>query len=394
MQRRPKFIISGGGTGGHVFPAIAIADELRRLRPEAEFLFVGAKGKMEMEKVPAAGYPIEGLWISGLQRRLTADNLSFPVKVLSSLWRSRKIVREFKPDAVVGTGGYAGAPVLYAAARAGIPTLIQEPNAFAGLANKWLGKYVDRICVAFPGMERFFPAQKLVVTGNPVREELLNNSLKLRDALPAGRPLTVLLMGGSGGAKSLNEAMAASTDVIGGAGAQVRWVWQCGKAYLAEYRKSATAQLPNVEITDFLDGMDKAYAEADLVVARAGSTTIAEVEYLGKPCILVPSPWVADDHQSKNARALVEHNAAVLVADGEARGKLISTALELVGNPTRLTELSRNARELTSAGAVTRIAEEVLKLIGDNVDPVGGRVRRSAPSRPTTLPIKTSPDAA
>ena len=366
MQRKPRFIISGGGTGGHVFPAIAIADELRRLRPEAEFLFVGAKGKMEMEKVPAAGYRIEGLWISGLQRRLTADNLSFPVKVLSSLWRSRKIVREFKPDAVVGTGGYAGAPVLYAAARAGVPTLIQEPNAFAGLANKWLGKYVDRVCVAFPEMERFFPAAKLVVTGNPVREELLNNALKLRDSLPAERPLRVLLMGGSGGARSLNEAMAAATDVIKGAGARVEWVWQCGRAYLDTYRDSATAQLPNVQITDFLDGMDRAYAEADLVVARAGSTTIAEVAYLGKPCILVPSPWVADDHQSENARALVEHNAAVLVADAEATERLVPAALDLIGNPMRLAELGQNARELTSAGAVTRIAEEVLQLTEGN----------------------------
>ena len=356
--KRPlKFVISGGGTGGHIFPAIAIADELRRLRPDAEFLFVGAEGRMEMEKVPAAGYRIEGLWISGLQRRLTLDNLSFPVKVLSSLFRSRTILNEFRPDAVVGTGGYAGAPVLYAAARMGIPTLIQEPNAFAGLANKWLGGRVDKVCVAFGGMSRFFPEHKLVITGNPVREQLLDRARELPgDGVP-----TVLLMGGSGGARSLNEAMAAATEQLA-ARPEVRWVWQCGKHYLDTYRDCATARLENVTITAFLDRMDQAYADADVVIGRAGSTTIAEVEYLGKPTILVPSPWVAEDHQTKNAEALTQSDAAVLVADDRVKEDLVPTALRLLDDAPRREQLGANARALAKPGAVHHIAQEVLKL--------------------------------
>ena len=267
LPSAPRFIISGGGTGGHVFPAIAIADELKRLCPDAEFLFVGARGRMEMDKVPAAGYRIEGLWISGLQRRLTLDNLSFPVKVLSSLFRCRRIIRSFRPDVVIGTGGYAGAPVLYAAARMGIPTLIQEPNAFAGLANKWLGKYVDKICVAFAGMGKFFPSDKLVVTGNPVREQLLERAANIAEKEAAQS--NVLLMGGSGGAKSLNAAMAASAELIG-ARPRVQWTWQCGKAYLAEYEGCATAALPNVHLSAFIDKMDEAYGTATLVIGRAG----------------------------------------------------------------------------------------------------------------------------
>lgn len=359
LNRPPRFVISGGGTGGHVFPAIAIADELRRLRPEAEFLFVGAKGRLEMEKVPAAGYRIEGLWISGLQRSFTLDNLSFPVKVLSSLFRSRTLLNEFRPDVVVGTGGYAGAPVLYAAARMGIPTLIQEPNAFAGLANKWLGRRVDKVCVAFGGMAKFFPAGKLVITGNPVREQLLDRAREL--SVPGGAP-TVLLMGGSGGARSLNEAMAASTEAIG-ARPQVQWIWQCGKHYLGEYADCATARLPNVTVTAFLDKMDEAYGQADIVIGRAGSTTIAEVEYLGKPAILVPSPWVAEDHQTKNAEALTRADAAVLVPDHRAKDDLVTTALKLLDDPDRRATLGKNARALAKPGAVTRIATEALNLI-------------------------------
>ena len=357
-MKSPRYIISGGGTGGHIFPAIAIADELRRLRPEAEFLFVGARGRMEMDKVPAAGYPIEGLWISGLQRRLTLDNLSFPIKVLSSLYRSRQIIRRFRPTAVVGTGGYAGAPVLYAAARTGIPTLIQEPNAFAGLANKWLGKHVDRVCVAFPGMGRYFPADKLVITGNPVREASLGAA---RERSPDPERPTVLLMGGSGGARSLNEAMAAGTEQIG-AGPREQWIWQCGRAYYERYRDCATAKLPNVTLRPFIDDMVDAYRRADLVIGRAGSTTIAEIQFLAKPAILVPSPWVAEDHQTKNAAALVDQRAAVLVADAAAATDLVPTARRLLGDPARLAELGRRAGNMARPGAVTRIAEEVLAL--------------------------------
>ncbi|MBB4078335.1 UDP-N-acetylglucosamine--N-acetylmuramyl-(pentapeptide) pyrophosphoryl-undecaprenol N-acetylglucosamine transferase [Lewinella aquimaris] len=361
QARAPRFIISGGGTGGHIFPAIAIADELKRLRPDAEFLFVGAKGRMEMDKVPAAGYRIEGLWISGLQRRLTLDNLAFPVKVMSSLFRSRQILRDFRPDVVIGTGGYAGAPVLYAAARMGIPTLIQEPNAFAGLANKWLASRVDKICVAFAGMSRFFPADKLVVTGNPVRQQLLDRSAALADK-KNNATQTILLMGGSGGARSLNEAMASSTELIR-ARPQVQWIWQCGKHYLATYESAATAALPNVHLSAFLDKMDEAYADATVVIGRAGSTTIAEVEYLGKPTILVPSPWVAEDHQTKNAEALTKENAAVLVPDSEVAQRLVPEVYALLDDPDRRRELGENARKLAKPGAVTRIAEEALNLL-------------------------------
>ena len=359
--RPPRFIISGGGTGGHIFPAIAIADELKRLHPGADFLFVGARGRMEMEKVPAAGYPIEGLWISGLQRRLTLENLSFPVKVIGSLFHCRKILRDFRPDVVVGTGGYAGAPVLYAAARRGIPTLIQEPNAFAGLANKWLGGKVDKICVAFAGMGKFFPDHKLVITGNPVREQLLQRAKQLAEQHVSGAQ-TVLLMGGSGGARSLNEAMAGNTALIG-ARPQVNWIWQCGKAYLEDYRKSATAALPNVQLTAFLDKMDEAYASATVVIGRAGSTTIAEIEYLGKPAILVPSPWVAEDHQTKNAEALTAADAAVLLPNRQVGQQLVPTVLELLNDPERRQRLGQNALALARPGAVNHIAREVLGLI-------------------------------
>ncbi len=352
----PRFIISGGGTGGHIFPAIAIADELKRLRPDAEFLFVGAKGKMEMEKVPAAGYNIEGLWISGLKRSLSLGNLSFPIKVMSSLFRSRQIIRKFRPTAVVGTGGYAGAPILYAAAKAGIPTLIQEPNAYAGLANRWLGKHVDKICVAYPGMNKFFPSGKLVITGNPVRD------LSPTEREAGGeRSLNVLLMGGSGGAKSLNEAMELATDRIAER-PDISWTWQCGKNYYEDFKDSATAQLPNVTISAFVDDMRTAYATADLVIGRAGSTTIAEAQLLGKPIILVPSPWVAEDHQTKNARALVSQRAAVLVTDSDAGTKLVKTAIELVDQPEVLGELSTCILALATPGAVNHIAREVLSL--------------------------------
>ncbi len=361
LPKRPRFIISGGGTGGHIFPAIAIADELKRLCPDAEFLFVGAQGRMEMEKVPAAGYRIEGLWISGLQRRLTVDNLAFPVKVLNSLFRCRTIIRDFRPDVVVGTGGYAGAPVLYAAARMGIPTLIQEPNAFAGLANKWLGGRVDRICVAFAGMAKFFPSHKLVITGNPVREQLLERAERLSDKT-GHSSATVLLMGGSGGAKSLNEAMARSTELIR-ARPQVQWIWQCGKHYLAAYEGSATAALPHVHLSAFIDKMDEAYASSTVVIGRAGSTTIAEIEFLGKPAILVPSPWVAEDHQTKNAEALTKQNAALLVPDAEVAEHLVREVFALLDDPDRRAQLGQNARSLAKPGAVTRIAEEVLRLL-------------------------------
>lgn len=362
-NRTLRVIVSGGGTGGHIFPAIAIADELKRVRPDTEFLFVGAKGKMEMEKVPKAGYEIRGLWISGLQRKLTLDNLSFPFKLISSVWESRRILKEFKPDVVIGTGGYAGGPVLYAAAKRGIPTLIQEPNAFAGLANKWLGKHVDKVCVAFAGMDRFFPAGKLVITGNPVRETLLNRSKDLatsREGTHGERQ--VFLMGGSGGAKSLNEALRLNTEAIK-ARPQVQWLWQCGKNYLDSYKICETAQLPNVEIAAFIDDMAAAYAKADVVIGRAGSTTIAEVQFLGKPTILVPSPWVTEDHQTSNAKALTKENAAILIPDNEVNDRLVADALALLDDSDKTKKLKNNIQAMAQVGAVKRIVEEVFNLI-------------------------------
>ncbi|MEM9525191.1 MAG: undecaprenyldiphospho-muramoylpentapeptide beta-N-acetylglucosaminyltransferase [Bacteroidota bacterium] len=360
VSRPLRIIVSGGGTGGHIYPAIAIADELKRLRPEAKFLFVGAEGKMEMEKVPMAGYEIVGLPIRGLERKLSLANLSFPFRVVASLWKSWSVMKSFRPDVVVGTGGYAGGPILYAAAKMGVPTLIQEPNAFAGLANKWLGNQVDKICVAFTGMGKFFPEEKLVITGNPVREEMLR-----RVVAATKRPKdqkTILLMGGSGGARSLNEAMRDSTEQLR-ARPQVQWTWQCGKLYYEAFKDCAAAQLPNVSVSAFIDDMETAYTKADIVIGRAGSTTIAEIQFLGKPTILVPSPWVAEDHQTMNAKALTEENAAVLVADKDTKGKLVDTVYGLLDDADQLQSLSRNASAMAQTGAVTRIAEEVLNLI-------------------------------
>jgi UDP-N-acetylglucosamine--N-acetylmuramyl-(pentapeptide) pyrophosphoryl-undecaprenol N-acetylglucosamine transferase len=364
-----RVIVSGGGTGGHIYPAIAIADELKRLRPGTEFLFVGATGKMEMEKVPMAGYKIVGLPIRGLERKLSLANLSFPFKLIASLWKSRGIIKSFRPDVVVGTGGYAGGPILYVAAKMGVPTLIQEPNAFAGLANKWVGKYVDKVCVAFSGMDKFFPERALVVTGNPVREDMLKRVFSIGDLLQGNsgsqiknQESSVLLMGGSGGARSLNEAMRDNTKAIQ-ARPQVQWRWQCGKNYYGAFKDCATAQLDNVTISAFIDDMKQAYADADIVIGRAGSTTIAEIQFLGKPTILVPSPWVAEDHQTKNAEALEVEGAALIIADKNIKEQLVQTVFSMFDDAQTMTVLSRNAKKMAQTGAVTRIANEVLNLI-------------------------------
>lgn len=361
-----RIIVSGGGTGGHIYPAIAIADELKRLRPDTEFLFVGASGKMEMEKIPMAGYKIVGLPVRGLERKLSLANLAFPFRLLSSLWKSRNIIKEFRPDVVVGTGGYAGGPILYVGAKMSVPTLIQEPNAFAGLANKWVGKYVDKICVAFPGMEKFFPKEALVETGNPVREEMLERVIE--KTRRSDHKTTILLMGGSGGARSMNEALRDSTELLG-ARPQVQWMWQCGTAYYEAFKDCASAQLENVTISAFIDDMEQAYTKADVVIGRAGSTTIAEIQFLGKPTILVPSPWVAEDHQTMNARALSERDAAVLVADKDLSEQLVTTVYQLIDDEGRRKELGQNARAMAQTGAVTRIANEVFNLIPSSPKP-------------------------
>ncbi len=360
-----KIIISGGGTGGHVFPAIAIADAVKKREPGAEILFVGARDKIEMEKVPAAGYPIKGLWISGFHRQLTLRNLVFPLKLASSMWQAWQIVRTFRPDVAVGVGGYASGPLLRAAARKGIPTLIQEQNSYAGVTNRLLAKSASRICVAYDKMDRFFPAEKLVLTGNPVRKDLLNAHADKNNAaghfgLDPGKP-TVFVFGGSLGALSLNEAMEANAVLLA-AHPEIQVLWQAGKLYAGRFGTGQTAQLPNVQIRPFIDRMDLAYALADLVICRAGALTIAELALLGKAAILIPSPNVAEDHQTKNAMALAEKEAAVLLPNNQARENIISKGLELLNDPGKRRLLSQNILKLAKPDAADQIAGLVLEL--------------------------------
>lgn len=360
-----KIIISGGGTGGHVFPAIAIADAVKKREPGAEILFVGARDKIEMEKVPAAGYPIKGLWISGFHRQLTLRNLVFPLKLISSMWQAWQIVRGFRPDVAVGVGGYASGPLLRAAARKGIPTLIQEQNSYAGVTNRLLAQSATRICVAYDKMDRFFPAEKLVLTGNPVRKDLLSVHPDKKQAaahfgLDPGKP-TVLVFGGSLGALSLNEAMEANAGLLADH-PEIQVLWQAGKLYIDRFGAGETAQLSNVQIRPFIDRMDLAYALADLVVCRAGALTIAELALLGKAAILIPSPNVAEDHQTKNAMALVEKEAAVLLPNNQAREKIVAQSLELLNDPARRQQLRENILKLAKPDAADQIAGIVLEL--------------------------------
>ncbi len=364
-MRNLKVILSGGGSGGHIFPAVAIANAIKNNHPSADILFVGALGKMEMERVPKAGYPIEGLWISGLQRKLTLRNLAFPLKLISSWWKSRGIISRFQPDVVVGTGGFASGPLLWVAAQKGIPTLIQEQNAYAGLTNKLLASKVDRICVAYPNMDRFFPKGKLLEMGNPVREEQLLAAKDQAEArkhfgLDPTRPV-VLVTGGSLGARTLNDAIGAASEDFAGA-PEVQVLWQCGKLYEAEFQSNVAAQLPQVKLQAFLDRMDYAYAAADVVICRAGALTIAELCLLGKPAILVPSPNVAEDHQTKNAQALVERDAALLIKDASAKNELVPAALALLADQDRREQLGNNARQMAHPGAAHQIAEAVVGL--------------------------------
>jgi UDP-N-acetylglucosamine--N-acetylmuramyl-(pentapeptide) pyrophosphoryl-undecaprenol N-acetylglucosamine transferase len=360
-----KVVISGGGTGGHVFPAIAIANALKSAYKNIDILFVGAKGRLEMEKVPQAGYPIEGLWISGIQRRLTLKNLLFPFKLISSLWKARGILRRFRPDVVVGVGGYASGPTLEMAARMGIPALIQEQNSFPGITNRLLAKKVERICVAYPEMARFFPAEKIVMTGNPVRQDIAELDDKRGPAFThyALDPdkKTILVLGGSGGARSINESLKVNTAAIAKA-QNVQILWQCGKFYFEEYEKTETAQLENVHIRAFLERMDLAYALADLVIARAGALTISELCIVGKPSILIPSPFVAEDHQTRNAEALSSRNAAILQKDSEA-ATAVPKALKLLEHENELEALRTNIQKMSRPDAASRIADEVLGLI-------------------------------
>ncbi|HQP77322.1 MAG TPA: undecaprenyldiphospho-muramoylpentapeptide beta-N-acetylglucosaminyltransferase [Saprospiraceae bacterium] len=364
-----RVIISGGGTGGHIYPAIAIADAVKAALDNVELLFVGAEGKMEMEKVPKAGYRIIGLPVAGFQRRLTLKNLMFPFKLIRSMARSKKVVRDFKPDIAIGVGGYASGPVLRVASGSAIPTVIQEQNSYPGVTNKILAKRASAICVAYEGMERFFPADKIHLTGNPVRRDIADLKDKRDEGIrfyhldPAKK--TILVMGGSLGARTLNEALAAATQMIAG-NEDIQWIWQSGSFYKGMYDDSPLAKLSNVRNLAFIERMDLAYACADLVIGRAGALTISEICIAGKPSILVPSPNVAEDHQTKNAMALVEKDATILVKDDDAMNELVSQSIALVRNEERMQQLGAHARSMGKPNAADDIARVIIEILNRN----------------------------
>ena len=363
-----RLIISGGGTGGHIFPAVAIANEFRFRYPNSEILFVGAQGRMEMTRVPEAGYKIVGLWISGLQRKLTLSNLLFPIKLIVSYFKARQIVNQFKPHVVIGTGGYASGPIMMAATRKGIPTVIQEQNSYAGLANKQVADKASRICVAYDGMEKYFPANKIVITGNPVRKDILNIESKRDQALahfafsPQGK--TLLIIGGSLGARTINESILHGMEKILEANIQV--IWQTGKGYYESYKAQlAKFDLRKIRVQDFVREMDLAYAAADVVISRSGALSVSEICIAKKPVILVPSPNVSEDHQTKNAKALSEKDAAILVTDKDANSMLVDAALNLIFNPTRTAKLTENIAMLAKPRATSDIVNEIEKLLDE-----------------------------
>lgn len=364
--KKLRVIISGGGTGGHIFPAISIANALKEKVEGIEILFVGANGRMEMEKVPAAGYEIVGLNISGIQRRLSTANLSLPFKLIGSVRQSAKIIKNFKPNVVVGVGGYASGPLLLAATIKKVPVLIQEQNSYAGVTNKFLGKWADKICVAYPNMERFFPADKIIFTGNPVRQDINNLEGKRARAIELfgldPNKKTVLVIGGSLGARTINQSIEKLLPQL--AAQNLQLVWQTGKGYF-DKAKDAVAPYEGsfLRAFDFIQKMDYAYALADVVISRAGASSVSELCIVHKPCILVPSPNVAEDHQTKNAMTLVNHNAAVLVKDNEAQDKLGPELFALINNDKKLNDLEQNIARLAMHNAAGIIANEVLKLV-------------------------------
>lgn len=365
-MRSYRIMISGGGTGGHIFPAISIANTFRRRFPEAEILFVGAEDRMEMEKVPAAGYPIVGLPVSGFNRSNLLKNVKVLARLVKSLRLAKKTIRDFKPDIAVGVGGYASGPTLWMAASLGIPTLIQEQNSYAGVTNKLLAKKAGRICVAYDGMEKFFPADRIVVTGNPVRQNLMDAVGKREEALAffglSPEKKTILVVGGSLGARTINRSIQGGLDAFFASDVQV--IWQTGRYYYTEASKHLKAYrgMP-VWCSDFITRMDYAYVAADLVISRAGASSISELCLLKKPVVLVPSPNVAEDHQTKNAQALVDKQAAVMVADRQAERLLVPTALEIVRDEARLASLSTHISELALEQSAERIVDEIMKII-------------------------------
>ncbi|MEP0131420.1 MAG: undecaprenyldiphospho-muramoylpentapeptide beta-N-acetylglucosaminyltransferase [Eudoraea sp.] len=357
-----RFILSGGGTGGHIYPAIAIADELKIRHPNATFLFVGAKDRMEMEKVPKAGYKIKGLWISGIQRKLTLKNLMFPFKLISSLISAGKIVKKFKPHVVIGTGGFASGPVLKMASRKGIPSVLQEQNSYAGITNKLLAKHAAKICVAYDEMERFFPADKIVKTGNPVRADLIaplqhtNEAYKFFGLDP--KRITLLVLGGSLGARRINQLIEKELDFFSKLGIQL--IWQCGRGYYEEYKKFHTT---DVKVYDFLNKMDLAYSAADIIISRAGASSVSELCIVGKPVIFIPSPNVAEDHQSKNARSLVLKQAALMVEEKDLADKFENVFTDLNKSKDSKKLLSENIKALAQPNATKNIVDEIEHLL-------------------------------
>ena len=364
-----KIIISGGGTGGHIYPAIAIADAFKKISPDTEILFIGAKGRMEMEKVPAAGYSIEALWISGFQRRLTWKNFIFPLKVIFSLWKAARIINRFKPDIVIGVGGYASGPTLRMAVRKKIPTLIQEQNSFPGITNRILASKVDRICVAYNGMEKFFPKDRIVLIGNPVRIDLVDLNDKRDEAIKffglKKEKLTIFVMGGSLGARTINKSVINCIHRnITQTGVQV--LWQTGKFYYRDIKaEPVVVNDPDIHIHEFIDRMNLAFAAADIIISRAGAIAISELCIVGKPVILIPSPNVTDDHQTKNAKSLASRNAAILLKNSEAEYRLFKMITELISDQPLQQLLSENIRKLAVIDAADKIAEEALRMIRD-----------------------------
>ncbi|MBQ7762714.1 MAG: undecaprenyldiphospho-muramoylpentapeptide beta-N-acetylglucosaminyltransferase [Flavobacteriales bacterium] len=375
VHRKYRIILSGGGTGGHIFPAVSIADRFRARHPDAEILFVGAEGRMEMTRVPEAGYRIIGLPIAGIQRSLSLSNLAVPFKLAASLWRARKVVRDFRPDIAVGTGGYASGPVLFAASMAGVPTLIQEQNGFAGVTNKILAKRAAKICVAYEGLERVFPKDKIVLTGNPVRASILDGKKSRQEALDefslsAGRK-TFLVLGGSLGARAVNNAVFESIDTLASDGSQL--LWQCGKLYYNQYRRELdrlVAEHPEkdlenrVALVPFISDMNAAYSVADFIISRAGAGTISELCIVGKPSVLIPSPNVAEDHQRHNAQALSSKGAAVFIPESENLSADLSlAAARLLSDASLCSELSRNISSMARPDATSDIVDEIEKLL-------------------------------
>jgi UDP-N-acetylglucosamine--N-acetylmuramyl-(pentapeptide) pyrophosphoryl-undecaprenol N-acetylglucosamine transferase len=362
LQRKIKVIISGGGTGGHIFPALAIANALKEMNIDNEILFVGALGRMEMEKVPAAGYKIIGLDIRGVQRKMSLSNFSVPFKVISSVLKSKRIIKDFKPDAAVGVGGYASGPLLWAATSSKIPSIIQEQNSFPGITNRLLAKRVQKICVAYNGMEIFFPAKNIVMTGNPVRQDIAKTAGKEMQAMEFfgldRSKKTLLIIGGSLGARTINESIAVGIEKLNAAGIQL--IWQTGKSYFEKAKAFASA---NIKVFDFIKEMDLAYAAADAVISRAGALSVSELCLVGKPVIFVPSPNVTADHQTKNGMTLVEKNAALIVRDAEAKEKLVDAAILLMQSEEKRKSLSQNISALAKKDSAQKIAAIIYELV-------------------------------